>query len=71
MTHDLSNRSKYPRHHLWETASKINVYSTERIDTGDKMILKGETVTVTKSSCSKANEEYANGKAMFYELDIQ
>lgn len=71
MTHDLSNQSKYPKFHKWVSASKINLYSAEEVNKGDKLILKGETVTVTKSSCSKASEEYANGKAMFYELDVE
>lgn len=70
MKHNLSDRTKYPKFHKWVSASKINVYSTNAINTGDKIELKGETFTVTKVSSSKPNEECAVGKTMFYELEI-
>lgn len=73
-THKLDKKDKYPKFHKWVSAPKdepkINVYSTEAINTGDKIELKGETFTVTKVSSSKPNEEYAVGKTMFYELEI-
>lgn len=69
-THKLDQKDKYPKFHKWVSAPKINVYSTEAINTGDKIELKEETFTVTKVSSSKPNEEYAVGKTMFYELEI-
>lgn len=73
-THKLDQKDKYPKFHKWvsspKDAPKINVYSTEAINTGDKIELKGETFTVTKVSSSKPNEEYAVGKTMFYEMEV-
>lgn len=70
MKHNLQDRTKYPKFHKWVSAPKINVYSTEAINTDDKIELKCETLTVTKASSSKPNEEYAVGKTVFYELEI-
>lgn len=47
-THSLSEKSKYPQHHVWVTANKLNVYSTEQINVGDTIDLKGESLLVTK-----------------------
>lgn len=68
--HPLTDKSKYPQHHVWVTASKLNVYSTEQINVGDTIDLKGESLLVTKSSASKSNEEYASSKTIFYELEV-
>jgi len=69
-THKLDQKEKYPKFHKWVSAEKINVYSTEAINICDKIELKYETLTVTKASSSKPNEEYAIVKTMFYELEI-
>jgi len=66
-THNLNTL----RHHVWQTADKINVYSVKQINKGDRLVLSGETVIVTKvEDAKRPNADMPDG-TMFYELNVK
>ena len=68
MQHNL-NSLKF---HVWETANKVNLYTSKEVNEGDTLVQSGTSVTVTKV-CDKrhpGSENPMETGVMFYELNV-
>lgn len=70
--HDLNNKQKYRSVHVWLVNNgKINLYSNELIQAGDKIEHNGNILAVVKVSASKPNPENEHLGKHFYELEVK
>lgn len=70
--HNLNDKQKYRSVHVWQVnVSKINLYSNEVIQAGDKIDHNGDTLTVVKVSASKPNPENKHLGKHFYEIETK
>lgn len=69
-THNLKNRQLYPSIHVWQSASKINVFSSVPINKGDQIELDKKTVTVTDVKSQKPSDDSCAKNVLFYEIDF-
>lgn len=70
--HYLNNKQKYRSVHVWQVnGSKINLYSNELIQAGDKIEYNGNSLTVVKLSASNPNPENEHIGKHFYEMEVK
>lgn len=68
--HNLTDRSTYPQHHIWEASDKVNVYSSKEIKTNDTIIYGSFEAKVKSVKHQAPNSDQFKG-TVFYELDVE